>query len=798
MASNKPTYLKPKIKTANLSALIRHRINADREYPATIHFDADGVAAAYLKPPITRLIQQEHPDLDIGSKVTLPGETIAPGAWVLIQYKGKKWQITSVLDEESYNKQLHREVSKRLMAESIALTTELFRDGTRRRLETLFSLPETNDTPWAVPGRIKNGQTLLSRRIMSFFSKSGGASLDQALRKGMPKIDDWGGGPILFGVYPSEDPEVFTSVAIPAEEHRQLVDSWDALLKLPSNSANSEHLVDSTEDAVEEQAQSKQDKGQLKRSDFAVITEAPSTFQPLPLKLSAIISALKLPMPAQPLTESMSTLVAWTESDHPALAERSTDFFLTLLADGSPVRPSANIPKLWTEWHRTSNPIAQLCTMVKAGEEPAAIRALVGRTAPGHEVGSALADHLLLRWRRQILKKYEPDIEPETLTADEDAPTIVDLRVAVRHRGLCVADVWLDRLFLALGTARDLSIPLILVGNVNTSICILENILKPSLKGARSTTVSLPKKRSQILGRISLGDDIFILSPFAKAIRKASRFRKEAPNGYWSPYFVVVKNPNRHIHSDVLYTILQQASGSDGVMLYTEEDNERWLDEYKALQTQEITDFIQNERREILEEFFESTAIGNRIPEKANRLFASHNLSAVLCVDTKNKAQSYEAFKHGLVLFTPDIDITELQDKAKQRNETLKSNLLPDFNHDERGSWERYPKSRKQILDILRILSPCNLPLDAELAQHVSTFLGHAELWGLPDDAFITSHVLHTLILPRIECRGEELIGPLRDVLALNYVSPDLQKTISTLINRCLQFKHQTICGAIR
>ncbi|MGC6510966.1 MAG: hypothetical protein ACON4U_21300 [Myxococcota bacterium] len=797
MASNKPTYLKPKIKTANLSALIRHRINADREYPATIHIDADGVVAAYLKPPIQRLIQQEHADLDIGSKISLPGETIAPGAWVLIQYRSKKWQITSVLDEESYNKQLHREVSKRLMAESIALTTDLFRDGSRRRLETLFSLPETSDTPWAVPGRIKNGQTLLSRRIMSYFSKSGGATIDQALRKGMPKIEDWGSGPILFGVYPSEDPDVFSSVAIPAEEHRLLVDSWDALLKLPSSPGNSsEHLVESGDEVEEKQVLS--ESGRLKRSDFAVITEAPSTFQPLPLKLSAIISALKLPMPAQPLTESMSTLVAWTEADHPALSERSTDFFLTLLADGSPVRPNANIPKLWTEWHRTSNPIAQLCTMVASGEEPAAIRSLVGRTAPGHDVGSALADHLLLRWRRQILKKYEPDIEPEILTVDEEAPTIVDLRLAVRHRGLCVADVWLDRLFLALGTARDLSIPLILVGNVNTSICILETILKPALTGSRSTMVSLPKKRSQILGRISLGDDIFILSPFAKAIRKASRYRKEAPSGYWSPYFVVVKNPNRHIHSDVLHTILQQASGSDGVMLYTEEDNERWLQEYKDLQTQEITDFIQNERRELLELFFESTAIGNRIPEKANRLFASHNLSVVLCVDTKNKAQSYDALKHGLVLFTPDIDITELQETAKQRNETLKSNLLPDFNHDERGSWERYPKSRQQILDILRILSNCNLSLDAELAQHVSTFLGHAEQWGLPDDYFITSHVLHTMILPRIECRGDELIGPLRDVLALNYVSPDLQKTISTLINRCLQFKHQTISGAIR
>ena len=248
-------------------------------------------------------------------------------------------QITSVLDEESYNKQLHREVSKRLMAESIALTTELFRDGTRRRLGSPFSLPETNDTPWAVPGRIKNGQTLLSRRIMSFFSKSGGASLDQALRKGMPKIDDWGGGPILFGVYPSEDPEVFTSVAIPAEEHRQLVDSWDALLKLPSNSANSEHLVDSTEDAVEEQAQSKQDKGHLKRSDFAVITEAPSTFQPLPLKLSAIISALKLPMPAA--SDRVNVRLGGLDRvGPPCIGGTQHRFFPDLLADGSPVRPT--------------------------------------------------------------------------------------------------------------------------------------------------------------------------------------------------------------------------------------------------------------------------------------------------------------------------------------------------------------------------------------------------------------------------------------------------------------------------
>ena len=32
---------------------------------------------------------------------------------------------------------------KRLMAKSMALTTDLFRDGVRQRFENLFSLPET-------------------------------------------------------------------------------------------------------------------------------------------------------------------------------------------------------------------------------------------------------------------------------------------------------------------------------------------------------------------------------------------------------------------------------------------------------------------------------------------------------------------------------------------------------------------------------------------------------------------------------------------------------------------------------
>lgn len=795
MTSKKPTttYLKPKIKSANLSALIRHRINSDREYPACIHLRSDGMVVATLMPPIQRLIQQEHADLTTDSSIPLPSENIAPGSYVLVQRKNQGWRVTSVLDENDYQQLLHRDISKKLLSEGTLLTTELFRDNIRRRFESLFSLPETSDTPWAVPGRIKNGQTLLSRRIMKFFAKQGGTTLDQALRRGLPRIEDWGQGPILFGIYPSTDPEEFTSVAIPAEEHRKLVDNWDALLKKPQNMPRKEQVAGKTS-----ARRAKNKPAALKKSEFAVITEAPSIFQPIPHHLSAMISALKLPMPAQPLTEAMSTLVAWTESDHPGLSERSTDFFLTLLADGSPVRPNAYLPRLWTEWHRATNPIAQLCTMVTAGEEPAAIRALVGRTAPGQEVSSALADHLLLRWRRHILRKYEPDLEPDTEALTDDAPTIVDLRVAVRHRGLCVADVWLDRLFLAIGTARDLSVPLIFAGNVTTTETIIDKVLLPALEGARSTTVSLPKKRSQILGRISRGDDIFILSPFAKAIRTASRYRKEAPSGYWSPYFVVVQDPNRHVQSDVLHTILQQASGPDGAMLYTEEDNTRWLEEYNNLQTQEIIDMIQSDRREILESFFEATAIGNRVPEKANRLFAPHNLSVILCIDTKNKAIPLEIMKHALVMFTPDIDITDLQEAAKARKDGLKRVLLPDFNIDERGSWERYPKSREQILDILRILAACNIDLDAELAQHVSSFLGHAEKWGLPDNDFITSHVIHCLILPRLQCTGEELIEPLRDTLALSNVSPDLQKSISTLINRAIQFKEQTLHGAIR
>jgi hypothetical protein len=793
--SKTPTKNSSRAKPTNLSALIRHRVHSDREYPAKVVLTQEGMLVASIMPPILRTMQQEHSDIKIEDRVPLPNDNIAPGSNIFIQRKNQSWRISSVLEEDEFQKRLQREISNRLLSEGALLINPIFLSNSQRKVEHLFTLSEKDDTPWGVPGRIKNGQTLLSRRIMNYFAKHGGSPLDQALRKGLPRIEDWGKGPILFGIYPKDDETQFTSVAIPAEEHKKLVDEWDSLLKDGTNNSSSSR---SNTTVVKKPNTFIRPSRKKEKNKFAIITEAPSNFYPFPHHLSSMIEALKLPMPNQPLTEAMSTLVAWTESDHPALNERSTDFFLTILAEGSPVRPNQEIQRLWTEWHRSTNPIGQLCTLVASGEEPAAIRALVGRNAPGTDVSSSITDHLLLRWRRHILRKYEPEDDLSTLEKPEEMATIVDLRIALRHRGLRVADVWLDRLFLAVGTARDLNLPLVFAGDPKVTKSILENVLFPAIDGAKHKYVTLPKKRSQLLGRISRQKDTFVLSPFARAIRKASRFRKYAPHGYWSPYFVVINKPGRHANSNVLHTILQQASGEDGVMLYTEDDNLRWLQEYKDLQTRESLDVTQSERRDTLEAFFESTAIGNRLPEKANRLLSSHNLSVIVCLDTKGKPVDLEILQHAMVMFTPDIDITDLQESAARRAKDLPKVLLPDFNIDDRGTWNRYPKSREKILDIIRVLAGCNISLDAELAQHVSYLLGHAEQWGLPDNDFVTSHILHCIILPRLHCKGSDMIEPLRAALALNDIPPDLQKTISTLINRAIQYRDQMLHGAVR
>ena len=50
-----------------------------------------------------------------------------------------------------------------------------------------------------------------------------------------------------------------------------------------------------------------------------------------------------------------------------------------MLSGGEPVRQSTGVTKTWAEWHRHTDGIDQLCSIIQEGEELAAIRAMAGQ-----------------------------------------------------------------------------------------------------------------------------------------------------------------------------------------------------------------------------------------------------------------------------------------------------------------------------------------------------------------------------------------------------------------------------------
>ena len=80
----------------------------------------------------------------------------------------------------------------------------------------------------------------------------------------------------------------------------------------------------------------------------------------------------------------------------------------------------------------------------------------------------------------------------------------------------------------------------------------------------------------------------------------------------------------------------------------------------------------------------------------------------------------------------------------------------------------------------------------------MSTFLAIAEIWGVHDGPILASHLAQCLLLPRVRCLGGDAIEPLRQVLHIEGLAPDLQKAISHLINRAIQHRHELFHGAIR
>ena len=77
----------------------------------------------------------------------------------------------------------------------------------------------------------------------------------------------------------------------------------------------------------------------------------------------------------------------------------------------------------------------------------------------------------------------------------------------------------------------------------------------------------------------------------------------------------------------------------------------------------------------------------------------------------------------------------------------------------------------------------------------MSFLLASAESWELQDNALLTSHIAHTLLIPRFHCLGNEVLPAIKGIQELNGLAPQLIRTLSKLKSVALQNRHQTIHG---
>ncbi|MEC7987751.1 MAG: hypothetical protein VX278_21460 [Myxococcota bacterium] len=786
------------VQRATLDALIHKRIHSNREYPVQISQILDNHVYVHIMPPILRSMQEDHTDLLVESPLVITADGLSEADAVMIQRQDNNWIMSTLLTSETFETTLHQRITSQLLAEGIQTASPFARRAAKRKFEQWFTLEAQENTPWAIPGRLEKGKNMISRKIVQWCAQKGGQEVEMALRQGAPTGESWGNGNFTFVIFPLDQEEPrFEPVALSQAEYESLMNQWRTLLTQPDPQAEflPPSIPTSTSSAVVESgnAEDEETLAPYIPPTVTIPTEESSHYSPLPARLRSLIEMLRLPMPNQPISEWMSVLVAWTEAEHEELKRRALDFFLMLLADGEEVRPNTDLQQLWLKWHRSTDPIEQLCTIVESEEEPSAIQALVGRSAPGPAVAKAIVETLLQRWKKILLKETETEAE-ETNT--NKTTQLIEVRRAIRQRGVRCADVWLDRFLLSLISASMTQSPIVLSSPRRLAENFMHQIVDLFSK-ATLDTVRLHRRRGHLFGKLSRERDLFLLSDFAKSIRKAANVNRYIPADAWRPYFILIEDIATHAKTDVLTNLLRQSQSEKGVLLYPETENQRWLSEYNTLHSQADLSPEQSDRRDLLEEFFSANMLGAAHPEKAWRLHSTPNVSLIGILDTTHAPKELDLLSHAFVLTLPEIglpdpsNLSALAPKLKKLD--IQQHKLENFD-----AWERFPQCRKQLFDMMRELSACNFNLTAALSEQVSSFLYLCALWGIPDGPVAASHLFQTLFLPRIRCRGSKAVEPLTKILSKDGLAPDLLKRLSHLRNKAIQHQSEIFHGALR
>jgi hypothetical protein len=256
-----------------------------------------------------------------------------------------------------------------------------------------------------------------------------------------------------------------------------------------------------------------------------------------------------------------------------------------------------------------------------------------------------------------------------------------------------------------------------------------------------------------------------------------------------------LENIEQYAKRDGLSLTLQKAYFGKGARLFDEEENQNYFDEYMLLQSKASLTLEERERCNALEEFFSAEMLGGRSPYDAWRLHVSGNTMIFGALSRDHRERSLDIVKRSLVLRVPDIDSEEIEEILKKRKDTPSRLTDVPRRRNPKSTWNLFPLTRDQILEFLPLLKRCNVDVDDILAKQVSFLLAGAKAWDVPDSPLLASHILHTLLLPRIRCLGNEAIAPIKEMQQIENLAPELQKSLSQIMTLALVNRTELING---
>ena len=771
------------ITKTSLSALIHHKQQASKTYPVRVVELVNGVAFIEVLPPILRQMQDDQPQMEAASNMRIHAN-VRVGDPILIQASQGKWDLNTTLTEDAYSERLHREIKERLLMESKLLATPQNKRASKRLLEQMLHLSPSESTPWGIPGRMKANQKLVSKKILQWCVNQAGAHFQGSLQAAFPSSKEWGDVEQYFSVFVDGAEEIFIAVSITQDEHKSLVEMWADVLR-NTHKKNTTSLLPSV--APKQRATLPATNSTKKHGLAIQETAAPS----LPKTVVELATSFHLPLPKDHVSSTLSTLAAWTQSDHLLLKERSTDIFLMMLSGGEPVRQNTNVTKTWSAWHRQTDGIDQLCSIIEDGEELAAVRALAGQAFLDAQTASSVCDQLLLRWRRNLIQKHSLSSKALGKPVQTSA-THGEYRRAMRLHGIQCSDTWLDQLLLAIQIAPQMGMMVVLVGESDSSK-VLTELLASIFEGATQNQIRLPRNRAGLFGKPSSSGDIYLHSDFGLEIRKGGYRKRYGEIGLWNPHFIWIDNLYPHAKRDSLSLLIQEMYFGDGIQLYKSEDNDRYYDEYQQLQSQSSLNATEQTRRDELEEFFDATVVGGYAIDDAWRLKATDNTVLMGHINRSELEQTPPALlQRALVLTVPEFSV----ERVRYRLQAIDDWTPLREGHRTfrpKSTWKQFPKCRDELFKILDVLHGNGITVNDLLAKQVSFLLAAAEVWHLPDNSLLTYHICKLMIWPRLQGESEQLFEALENLEALPFIVPQLRQDIGSLKKLALKYKGQSI-----